>query len=123
VVTVNQQTGFPSVQTIDVGVRLRITPTIGVDGAITAEVHPEYSQIIGFNASFPVIANRKVDATLRVDDGETIVLGGLFQDVSSETISKLPFLGDVPILGPFFRNKARTHTRDEVVFFITPRLI
>jgi type II secretory pathway component GspD/PulD (secretin) len=123
VVTVNQQTGFPSVQTIDVGVRLRITPTIGADGAITADAHTEYSQIIGFNASFPVIANRKIDATLRVGDGETIVLGGLFQDVSSETISKLPFLGDVPILGPFFRNKARTHTRDEVVFFITPRLI
>ena len=123
VVTVNQQTGFPSVQTIDVGVRLRITPTIGADGTITAEAHTEYSQIIGFNASFPVIANRKVDATLRVGDGETIVLGGLFQDVSSETISKLPLLGNIPILGPFFRNRAHTHTRDEVVFFITPRLI
>jgi type II secretory pathway component GspD/PulD (secretin) len=123
VVTVNQQTGFPSVQTIDIGVRLRLTPTIGADGAITATLHPEFSQIIGFNASFPIIANRKVDATLRVADGETIVLGGLFQDVSSETISKLPFLGDVPILGPFFRNKQRTHTRDEVVFFITPRLL
>ncbi len=123
VVTVNQQTGFPSVQTIDVGVRLRVTPTIGADGAIVAELHPEFSQIIGYNASFPIIANRKVDATLRVGDGETIVLGGLFSDVSSETISKLPFLGDMPILGSFFRNKQRTHTRDEVVFFITPRLI
>jgi type IV pilus assembly protein PilQ len=123
VVTINQQTGFPSVQTIDVGVRLRLTPTIGSDGSITAEIHPEYSQIIGFNNSFPVIANRKVDATLRVADGETIVLGGLFQDVSSETISKLPFLGDIPALGRFFRNKQRAHSRDEVVFFITPRLI
>jgi len=63
---VNQQTGFPSVQTIDVGVRLRLTPTIGDDGTITAELHPEYSQIIGFNDSFPIIANRKIDATLRV---------------------------------------------------------
>jgi len=123
VVTVNQQTGFPSVQTIDIGVRLRLTPMIGADGAITAEVHPEFSQIIGFNSSFPVIANRKVDATLRVGDGETIVLGGLFQDVSSETISKVPFLGELPILGPFFRNKQRSHTRDEIVFFITPRLL
>lgn len=123
VVSVNQQTGFPSVQTIDVGVRLRLTPTIGNDGTITADVHPEYSQIIGFNANFPVIANRKVDSTLRVRDGETIVLGGLFQDVSSETVTKLPLLGNLPALGAFFRNKQRTHTHDEVVFFITPRIL
>jgi len=123
VVTVNQQTGFPSVQTIDVGVRLRLTPTIGADGSITAELHPEYSQIIGFNANFPIVANRKVDATLRVRDGETIVLGGLFQDVDSETVTKFPLLGDLPILGGFFRNRQTTHNKDEVVFFITPHVL
>jgi type II secretory pathway component GspD/PulD (secretin) len=108
---------------VNVGVQLRLTPTIGADGVITAELHPEYSEIIGFNASFPIIANRKVDATLRVRDGETIVLGGLFEDTSSETITKLPFLGDIPILGQFFRNKATTRQRDEVVFLITPHLL
>ena len=123
VVTVNQQTGFPSVQTIDVGVRLRLTPTIGADGTITAELHPEYSQIIGFNNSFPIVANRKVDATLRVRDGETIVLGGLFQDVDSETVTKFPVLGDLPVLGGFFRNRQTTHNKDEVVFFITPHVL
>ena len=123
VVTVNQQTGFPSVQTIDVGVRLRLTPTIGDDGTITAELHPEYSQIIGFNDSFPIIANRKIDATLRVANGETIVLGGLFQDVDSETITKFPILGDLPVLGTFFRNRQTTHSKDEVVFFITPHVL
>lgn len=122
VVTINQQTGFPSVQTIDVGVRLRLTPTIGADGSITADLHPEYSQIIGFNSSFPIVANRKVDATLRVRDGETIVLGGLFQDVDSETITKFPVLGDLPVLGAFFRNRQATHNKDEVVFFITPHV-
>lgn len=123
VVTVNQQTGFPSVQTIDVGVRLRLTPTIGDDGTITAELHPEYSQIIGFNDSFPIIANRKIDATLRVRDGETIVLGGLFQDVDSATITKFPVLGDLPVLGAFFRNRQTTHSKDEVVFFLTPHIL
>jgi type IV pilus assembly protein PilQ len=123
VVTVNQQTGYPTVQTIDVGVRLRLTPTIGADGSITADLHPEYSQIIGFNNNFPIIANRKLDSTLRVHDGETIVLGGLFQDVDSETVTKLPILGDLPVLGGVFRNRARTHTKDEVVFFITPRIL
>jgi type II secretory pathway component GspD/PulD (secretin) len=123
IVTVNQQTGFPTVSNVNVGVQLRVTPTIGDDGIITAEIHPEYSEIIGFNASFPIIANRKVDATLRVRDGETIVLGGLFEDTSSETIAKLPFLSNVPILGAFFRNKATSRQRDEVVFFITPHLL
>ncbi len=123
IVTVNEQTGFPTVTNVDVGVQLRVTPTIGADGVITAEVHPQYSEIIGFNASFPIIANRKVDAVLRVRDGETIVLGGLFQDTSSETISKLPFLGDIPILGQFFRNKATSRQRDEVVFLITPHIL
>jgi type II secretory pathway component GspD/PulD (secretin) len=111
------------VQTIDVGVRLRLTPTIGADGEITAEMHPEYSQIIGFNNSFPIVANRKVDATLRVRDGETIVLGGLFEEVDSETVTKLPILGDLPVLGSFFRNRQNSHTKDEVVFFITPRIL
>ena len=123
VVTVNQQTGFPSVQTIDVGVRLRLTPTIGADGTITADLHPEYSQIIGFNNNFPIVANRKVDATLRVRDGETIVLGGLFADVDSETVTKFPILGDLPVLGGFFRNRQTSHTKDEVVFFITPHVL
>jgi type II secretory pathway component GspD/PulD (secretin) len=123
IVTVNEQTGFPTVTNVNVGVQLKVTPTIGADGVITAELHPEFSEIIGFNASFPIIANRKVDAALRVRDGETIVLGGLFQETSSETISKLPFLGDIPILGQFFRNKATTKQRDEVVFFITPHVL
>jgi len=123
VVTVNQQTGFPSVQTIDVGVRLRVTPTIGDDGSITAELHPEYSQIIGFNESFPIIANRKLDSALRVRDGDTIVLGGLFQDVDSETVTKFPLLGDLPVLGGVFRNRRRTRNKDEVVFFITPHVL
>jgi type II secretory pathway component GspD/PulD (secretin) len=123
IVTVNQQTGYPSVTNVNVGVQLRVTPTIGDTGTITAELHPEYSAIIGFNNNFPIIANRKIDATLTVRDGETIVLGGLFEETSSETIAKLPFLGDIPVLGQFFKNKATSHQRDEVVFLITPHII
>ena len=51
------------------------------------------------------------------------MLGGLFEDTSSETITKLPFLSDIPILGQFFRNKATTRQRDEVVFLITPHIL
>jgi type II secretory pathway component GspD/PulD (secretin) len=123
VVTTNLQTGYPTVTNVDIGVKLRLTPTIGEDGSITAELHPEYSQIMGFNNAFPIVANRKVDSTLRVRDGETIVLGGLFSDIDSDTVTKLPFLGDIPILGSVFRNRQRSHTRDEVVFYITPHIL
>jgi type II secretory pathway component GspD/PulD (secretin) len=123
VVTTNLQTGYPTVTNVDIGVKLRLTPTIGDDGSITAELHPEYSQIMGFNNAVPIVANRKVDSTLRVRDGETIVLGGLFSDIDSDTVTKLPFLGDIPVLGSVFRNRQRSHTRDEVVFYITPHIL
>lgn len=51
------------------------------------------------------------------------MLGGLFEELSSETVTKVPFLADIPGLGVFFRNKERSHSRDEVVFFITPHVL
>ena len=116
--------GGQNVQFVDVGVKLRLTPTIGDDGTVTAELHPEYSEIEGITSTgYPIITNRKIDATLRVDDSQTIVLGGLMMDTSSETISKVPWLADIPILGKVFQNKQTAHERDEIVFLITPHVI
>jgi type II secretory pathway component GspD/PulD (secretin) len=115
--------GGQQVEFVDIGVKLRLTPTIGPDGSVTAEMHPEYSEIAGFVGGYPVIANRKVDSTLRVKDDQTIVLGGLLRDIDSQTITKIPFLADIPILGKIFQNRERTRTRDEVVFLITPHVI
>lgn len=115
--------GGQQVQFVDVGVKLRLTPTIGRDGSVTAEMHPEYSAIQGFVGGYPIIANRKVDSTLRVQNDQTIVLGGLLRDVDTQTITKLPGLADIPILGKLFQNRERTHERDEVVFLITPHVI
>jgi type IV pilus assembly protein PilQ len=116
--------GGQEVQFVDIGVKLRLTPTIGPDGSVTADIHPEYSEIEGFTTgNLPINANRKIDSTLRVKSDQTIVLGGLLRDVSSETITKLPGLADIPILGAFFRSKATQHQRNEIVFFITPHVI
>lgn len=115
--------GGQQVQFVDVGVKLRLTPTIGADGSVRAEMHPEYSAIQGFVAGYPVIANRKVDSTLRVKNDQTIVLGGLLRDVDMETISKLPGLSEIPIIGKLFQNRQRTRQRDEVVFLITPHIL
>ncbi len=123
VVYYDSQFGGQQVQFVDIGVKLRLTPTIGPDGSVTAELHPEYSAIEGFAGGYPIIANRKIDSTLRVGDGQTIVLGGLLRDEDSQTLTKMPGLADIPIVGKIFQNKQRTHERDEVVFLITPHVI
>jgi type II secretory pathway component GspD/PulD (secretin) len=115
--------GGQQVQFVDIGVKLRLTATIGPDGSVTAEMHPEYSAIQGFVGGYPVIANRRVDSTLRVKDNQTIVLGGLMREIDSQTLTKLPGLADIPIIGKIFQSKQRTHQRDEVVFLITPHVI
>lgn len=116
--------GGQNVQYVDIGVHLRVTPTIGTDGSVTAELHPEYSELIGFTSSgYPIVANRKIDSTLRVQTDETIVLGGLMRDTSSETVERVPGLSSIPIIGKLFENKRTSRERDEIVFLITPHVI
>jgi type II secretory pathway component GspD/PulD (secretin) len=116
--------GGQNVQYVDIGVHLRVTPTIGSDGSVTADLHPEYSELVGYTSTgYPIVANRKIDSTLRVNDNETIVLGGLMRDTSSETIEKVPGLADIPIIGGLFKNKQTSRERDEIVFLITPHVI
>ncbi|MBV8639371.1 MAG: type II secretion system protein GspD [Candidatus Eremiobacteraeota bacterium] len=116
--------GGQNVQFVDIGVKLRLTPTIGPDGVVTAELHPEYSELLGLTATgYPIIANRKIDSTLRVADSQTIVLGGLLRDVDNETLERVPGLSSIPVLGEFFKNRITHHERDEIVFLITPHVI
>lgn len=117
-------TALQSVSFVDIGVNLKLTPTIGSDGSIIAELHPQYSVLQGLSPQgYPIIANRQVDSTLRVRSDETIVLGGLFEEITSETVTKVPLLGDIPILGQVFRNRQRLHQKDDIVFLITPHVL
>jgi type II secretory pathway component GspD/PulD (secretin) len=123
IVYFDARTGTQQVQFVNVGVNLSVTPTIGSDGAITTDLETDYSQVTGTISSFPIITTRKAQSTLRVGDGETIVIAGLFSDVDRSTLTKVPFLGDIPFLGEVFRNRARDRSKDEVVFLITPHLV
>ncbi len=123
IVYFDARTGTQQVQFVNVGVNLTVTPTIGFDGAITTELSTDYSQFVSFVSNFPVIGTRKAQSTLRVRDGETIVIAGLFSDVDQSTVTKVPFLGDIPILGEIFKNRQHSHTKDEIVFLITPHLV
>jgi len=123
IVYFDARTGTQQVQFVNVGVNLNVTPTIGADGVITTDLETDYSQVTGLIQNFPIITTRKAQSTLRVRDGETIVIAGLFADIDTATLTKVPFLGDIPFLGEVFRNRTRQHSKDEVVFLITPHLV
>ena len=123
IVYFDARTGTQQVQFVNVGVNLNVTPTIGTDGAITTDLETDYSTAVLGQGNYPLISTRKATSTLRVHDGETIVIAGLFSDISDETLTKVPFLGDLPFLGEIFKRRQKNKQHDEVVFLITPHLV
>jgi type II secretory pathway component GspD/PulD (secretin) len=116
-----------TVEYIDAGVKLKITPRLGQEGYITTSIQPEVSSVSEWRTTaageFPVITTRNAQATLRVRDGETIVVGGLFSESDRENISRLPILGYLPVIGLLFQNKTVEKAKTEIVFLITPHVI
>ena len=123
IVYFDARTGTQQVQFVNVGVNLTVTPSVGSDGSITTDLETDYSTIVNYVNNFPVIGTRRAQSTLRVRDGDSIVIAGLFSNLDTTTISKVPLLGDIPLFGELFKNHNRTHTKDEVVFLITPHLV
>jgi type IV pilus assembly protein PilQ len=123
IVYFDARTGTQQVQFVNVGVNLTVTPSVGSDGTITTELETDYSTIVNFVNNFPVIGTRRAQSTLRVRDGDSIVIAGLFSDLDTSTLSKVPLLGDLPLFGELFKSRSRTHSKDEVVFLITPHLV
>lgn len=108
---------------IPVGIILLVRPRVNGHDDITMHVHPVVSTISGFLNGYPQTASREAETTVRVHDGDTIVIGGLIQDEKTVTDQKIPILGDLPIIGYLFRNHSVNHSRDEVLVFITPHII
>lgn len=113
------------IQPVDVGVKLSVTPLTGGNGEITARVAPEVSNIteLDLQSSLPVLSTRRSETTVRVKDGETIAIGGLTLDQEQSRRGKIPFLGDLPLLGRLFRSRKDTKVKTELVVFVTPRIV
>jgi len=116
-----------SVEYIDAGVKLKITPCLGEDDLIITSIQPEVSSISEWRTTaageFPVISTRNAQATLRVKNGETIVVGGLLSETERENVSRLPVLGYLPLAGALFSNKTLEKEKTEIIFMITPHVI
>jgi type II secretory pathway component GspD/PulD (secretin) len=125
---ISSQTG-PTITSdeIKVGVRLSVLARVGGDGHITMDMRPVVSFLKGFNSTsgsgvtlnLPQTSVRFSQSTVNMQSGETIAIGGLIQDQDILNVQKLPFLGDLPILGQLFRSTTHDRKRSEVVFFLT----
>jgi type IV pilus assembly protein PilQ len=112
-----------SFQFVDVGIILTVTPTINADNRIRLNVKPEVSFPGNVTAAGPEINTRNAETEVIIRDGETIVIGGLIDEQMRESANKVPLLGDIPVLGVFFRNTSDSKRRSELLVFVTPRIV
>ncbi|RKY37595.1 MAG: hypothetical protein DRP78_00655 [Candidatus Omnitrophota bacterium] len=109
------------------GVLLEVTPTINKDGFVTLKLHPEISDkqdIVTFEgAEVPILSSQSAEATVMIKSGDTLVIGGLLKNKKVTSKTKVPILGDIPILGLFFTHKMNAVEKKDLLIFITPRIV
>jgi pilus assembly protein CpaC len=111
------------------GIRLNFIPTITPRGTIRLQVAPEVSSLDFTNAvevsgfDVPAIDVRKVKTEVELGDGQSFAIGGLLDNRDTETFEKIPFLGDIPILGKFFQSISKTKTNTELIVIVTPEIV
>jgi pilus assembly protein CpaC len=124
--------GTPATVTIqfkEYGVRLNFIPTITPRGTIRLQVAPEVSTLDFSNAielsgfQVPAIDTRKVNTEVELGDGQSFIIGGLLDNRDTETFEKVPFIGDIPILGKFFQSMQVTKTNTELMVVVTPEIV
>jgi len=113
---------------LDVGVKLFVTPTIAQDGYVQLKIRPEVSAKTGTLTTsqkneIPIVETSEAETTLLVQDGATLILGGLMKDEKSKDHQRIPLLGDIPILGYLFRTTKDTTKRTELLVFLTPHIV
>lgn len=126
---VQGQDGATNIEYKTFGVMLRFTPTVVGKETITIQVEPEVSSldfsinVTSGGASVPGLRTRRGSTTLQLKDGQTFAMAGLLNEETSTVINKIPFLGDIPILGSLFTSKEFQKNESELVIIVTPRLV
>ena len=122
--SVTNSTTTTSIEYRDAGIILKYTPRVNADGTITATIHTEVStpQYVEDLKAYR-FNTRSADTTVTVRDGEPMVIGGLIGAEDGKSVSKIPFLGDLPILGALFRSHKKNKSESELLIFITAHVI
>jgi len=115
---------FQTIERKDVGITLRIKPQIGEGGTVRLQIFQESSDVItqatGTGNTGPTTSKRSIESNVIVDDGAILVLGGLIEDRFEDNNSKVPLLGDIPVVGALFRSESRTKRRTNLLVFLRP---
>jgi type IV pilus assembly protein PilQ len=112
----------------EVLLELKVTPTITQDGRVYLNLmvkKDEVDELISNPAGgfVPQISKREVSTAVLIDNGQTVVVGGVYEFSSREDLRKVPFLGDLPVLGNLFKNKSKSSEKAELLIFVTPRIL
>jgi type II secretory pathway component GspD/PulD (secretin) len=110
-------------ESFQTGVTLDITPIITDAGELSVALHPVVNSLTGYLNGVPQISTRDTQTTVHLRDNQTLVIGGLIQESSQKTESKIPFFGDIPLIGKAFRNENTTSTRNELIIVVTPHVL
>ena len=121
-------TGTATVAFKDAVLELKVTPTITADNRVFLAINVNKDSLNRYitvpgSGQVPVIDTRSLNTSVLVDDGQTVVLGGIYEISKSDTINKVPWLGDVPGVGFLFRSTQRINDKDELLIFVTPRIL
>jgi type IV pilus assembly protein PilQ len=115
--------GNTDVQFKKATLRLEVTPQITPEGAIFLDVKVNKDSPGQPTLSGPAINTKNVQTQVLVENGGTIVIGGIYEQEDRTTVTKVPWLGDIPFLGYLFKNTSRSNSRTELLIFITPRVV
>jgi type IV pilus assembly protein PilQ len=131
-VTISQQQGagaaaIPNVQFKDVLLELKVTPTITNDGRVFLNMALKKDEIEGFIdtdiGDVPQINKREINTAVLVDNGQTVVVGGVYEFRDRADVTKVPWLGDLPVIGNLFKKKGRSKEKAELLIFVTPKVL
>lgn len=131
-VTISPQQGgnnipIPNVQFKDVLMEMKVNPTITNDGRVFLNMDVKKDEIDQFiNTSIgqvPQITKRQINTAVLVEDGQTVVIGGVYEFTDRSSVSKVPFLADIPFLGNLFKSRSRTKEKAELLIFVTPKVM
>ena len=115
--------GQSSVVTIRAVLGLDVTPQVTPDGRVIMDVDVTKNSIAGFQDGSPIVNTRQVITKVIANNGDTVVLGGIYEETITDTTDKVPLLGDAPFIGNLFKRTNRGSSKQELLIFLTPRIL
>lgn len=121
--SLNPQNPFTTIERQDVGLTLKVTPQINEGDTIKLDIAQEVSNVLRQSEEGPVTQKRSITTSVLVDDGGILVLGGLIEEIVDDTQSKVPLLGDIPVLGWLFTSRSSTKRKQNLMVFLKPSIL